>query len=83
MLFGRVTVGDFRLLAVNPDKIGLERVAVRGDQDCLESPVFAGREGPDFAFTVHHKSNGDRLNSSCGKPGPDLAPEQRAQGVAD
>ena len=58
-------------------------VAVGRDEDGLERPVLAGGEGADLALAIDDQPDGDRLDAPGRQPGPDLAPEQRAQRVAD
>ncbi len=75
-------VGDLRLLAVDPHELGCERSA-GGLENRLERPVLAGHERPDLAFAVDDDPDGHRLDATGRQPRSDLAPQQRAQCVAD
>ena len=78
-----VAVADVDRLAVDPDDLGRERVAVGRREERLERPVLAGGERLDLALALDDEPNGDRLDAAGRQAGPDLAREQRAQRVAD
>ena len=69
-------------LPVDADQVRLEGIAVGGNEDGLERPVLAGGEGADLALAVDDQPDRHRLDAPGREPGPDLAPEQRAQRVA-
>ena len=82
MAGGRRFVGDVRLLAVDADEVGRECLTVRGQQNRLQRPVLARGESADLAFAIDNDPDGHRLHAPGRKPGPNLAPEQRTEGVA-
>ena len=49
----------------------------------LDRPVLAGREGVDLALALDDEPHGDGLHAAGGQAAADLAPEQRAERVAD
>ncbi len=76
-------VGNLRLGAVDPHELGRERFALRGQEHGFEGPVFARREGADLALPIHNEPDGHGLDAAGRQTGADLAPEERAEGVAD
>ena len=83
MALGRLAVGDVGLLAADPDQVGLERRAIGRKKSRLQGPVLPCQEGADLALPIDDQPNGHGLDAAGRKPGSDLAPQQRAQGVAD
>ena len=80
---GGLAVADLRLLAVDRRQLGAESLALRIGQQQFDGPVLARREVADLAFTLDDEADSHRLNATGRQARPHLAPEQRAERVAD
>ena len=76
-------VADLDRLAVDPDELGLERLAGLRGQERAEGPVLPRDEGVDLALALDHQADGHGLDATGRQAAPDLAREQRAERVAD
>ena len=70
-------------LAIDPDELADERLAAVGREDDLDRPVLTRGEGTDLALAIDDQAHGDRLDTAGRQAGMDLAPQQRAERVAD
>ena len=68
------------------------RAVIAGDKAALlpgavemriQIPVFFRLESPDLVFPVHDHADGNRLHAARGEPPAHLAPEERAELIAD
>ena len=60
-----------------------KRSPCRRRQDRLERPVLAGDERADLALPLDDEPHGDGLDAAGRQAAPDLARQERAEGVAD
>ena len=70
-------------LAIDPDELGGELLARLGLEDRLDRPVLLRLERCDLALALHDQADGDRLDTTGRQARANLAPQQRAERVAD
>ena len=92
MLLGGLFVADAQALfvlaagdglAVDLHQLGVERLAPVRRKQRADRPVLGRGEGADLALSIDHEANSDALHAPSRQTGMDLAPQQRAQRVAD